>query len=200
VDGEVVPRAPMDSVASGAGSDLALLVGTTSEELTATARRPAMTERRAEKRLAALGLGDAGQADYRARIADPGLRVAQAVTDRTFRMPALRVAEARSAAPASTFHYEFSWRTPALGGLGAVHCLDLPFVFDVLDDDHAKLVAGDEAPQALADEMHSRWVAFVRDSDAGWTPFDGAGRATMVFDTTSEVVGDLHGPIRSLWP
>jgi len=199
VDGEVVPRHPMEAVASGAGSDLALLVGTTSEEFTATARRPAMTEQRAEKRLAALGLADAGQVAYRARNADPGLRVAQAVTDRTFRMPALRVAEARSAAPAPTFAYEFSWRTPALGGLGAVHCLDIPFVFDVLDDGHAKVVAGEDAPQQLADDMHGRWVAFVKDNDAGWTPFEGTTRATMVFDATSEVVEDLLGPIRSFW-
>ena len=129
-----------------------------------------------------------------------GQQIGQAVTDRMFRIPALRVAEARATSAVPTYHYEFAWGTVALGGLGAVHCLDLPFVFDVLDDDHAKLVAGDAAPQDLADEMHAAWAAFVTDLDPGWTPFRADRLASMVFDETSRVADDLLAPVRSLWP
>jgi para-nitrobenzyl esterase len=81
-----------------------------------------------------------------------------------------------------------------------VHCLDLPFVFDVLDDDHVPVVAGDAPPQELADRMHAHWVRFVTDNDPGWVPFRDDSRRTMVFDEQSKVVDDLHAPIRSLWP
>jgi para-nitrobenzyl esterase len=200
VDGDVVPEAPMRAVAAGAGATRPLLIGTTSEEFNAMSKMASIDDERAGRTLARLGLDDAGVAAYRASGADAAEQVGQAVTDRTFRLPALRVAEARAAGPAPTFHYEFQWRSPALGGIGAVHCLDLPFVFDVLHDDHAKVVAGDAAPQELADRMHAAWVAFVSDGDPGWAPFGPAERVTMVFDDTSKLVDDLLAPVRALWP
>jgi para-nitrobenzyl esterase len=200
VDGEVVPDAPMHAVTAGAGSALPFLIGTTQEEFNAGARLAAIDDEQAAKTLTSLGLDATGIAAYRAGGADPGQQIGQAVTDRMFRVPALRVAEARATYAAPSYHYEFAWRTAALGGLGAVHCLDLPFVFDVLDDDHAKLVAGGAAPQDLADEMHAAWVAFVTDNDPGWAPFRADERPTMVFDQTSNVVDDLHARVRSLWP
>jgi para-nitrobenzyl esterase len=80
-----------------------------------------------------------------------------------------------------------------------VHCLDVPFVFDVLDDDHVKVVAGEAPPQSLADEMHGAWVAFLAGTDPGWTPFRVDTPATMVVDETSNVVDDLLGSIAPLW-
>jgi para-nitrobenzyl esterase len=200
VDGEVVLRSPMEAIRRRIGSDLPLLIGTTREEFNAATRLSAIDDESATRRLAGLGLDPAGIAAYRSADHVPGEQLGQAVTDRMFRMPALRVAEARLGAPAPTFHYEFAWASEELGGLGSVHCLDLPFVFDVLDDDHAKVVAGERAPQGLADEMHAAWVSFVTDHDPGWVPFCSPGRSTMVFDEGSEVVEDLHAPIRSLWP
>jgi para-nitrobenzyl esterase len=200
VDGGVVPDSPMHAVAAGRGSALPLLIGTTEEEFNAAARMAPADDEEVGKTLSALGLDDAGIAAYRANAQVQGDQIGQAVTDRMFRVPALRVAEARSVGPAPTYHYEFQWRTPALGGLGAVHCLDLPFVFDVLDDPHATVVAGDVVPQELADRMHAHWVAFVTDNDPGWAPFRNDSRRTMVFDEQSKVVDDLHAPIRSLWP
>jgi para-nitrobenzyl esterase len=48
--------------------------------------------------------------------------------------------------------------------------------------------------------MHAAWVAFVTEGDPGWAPFRPEERGTMVFDEPSQLVGDLHAPIRSLWP
>jgi para-nitrobenzyl esterase len=200
VDGDVVPVPLTNAVAAGAGSTVPFLMGATREEFNAMTRLAPLDDDVAAKALRALGLDDAGIAAYGVAHPDAGERVGQAVTDGMFRVPALRVAEARCNAPAPTYHYEFQWRTAALGGLGAVHCLDLPFVFDVLDDDHAKVVAGDTPPQDLADRMHRAWVAFVVDTDPGWVPFRGDKRTTMVFDETSVAVDDLHAPIGSLWP
>jgi para-nitrobenzyl esterase len=199
VDGEVVPESPMGAISAGATASLPLLIGATEQEFNAAARFASVDDELADRALRNLGLDDAGLAAYRAAHPNPGERLGQAVTDRMFRVPALRVAQARSNAAASTYHYEFQWRTAALGGLGAVHCLDLPFVFDVLDDDHVTVVAGDAPPQGLADDMHRAWVAFVTEGDPGWAPFRDDTPATMVFDETSKVVDDLLGPIGPLW-
>ncbi|MGH8995376.1 MAG: carboxylesterase/lipase family protein [Acidimicrobiales bacterium] len=200
LDGDLVPVPPMKAIAAGAGGGVPLLIGTTREEMTAMARSGPKDDEAAARALARFGLDDEGAASYRADAASPAEAVGQALTDRTFRRPAVRVAEARIGGPAPTFHYEFQWRTPALGGLGSVHCLDLPFVFDVLDDDHVKVVAGDAPPQELADTMHRAWVSFVTDLDPGWAAYDAAARPTMAFDETSKVVDDLLEPVRSRWP
>lgn len=199
VDGEVIPESPMGAISAGATATLPLLIGTTEQEFNAMVRLAPVDDETADHALGSLGLDEAGVAAYRAAHADASDRLGQAVTDRMFRVPALRVAEARRDSSAPTYHYEFKWRSAALGGLGAVHCLDVPFVFDVLDDDHVKVVAGEAPPQSLADEMHGAWVAFLAGTDPGWTPFRVDTPATMVFDETSKVVDDLLGSIAPLW-
>ncbi|MET8685907.1 carboxylesterase family protein [Streptomyces sp. NPDC004732] len=95
----------------------------------------------------------------------------QELTDLVFRGPALAVARARAAREHPTWLYEFAWPSPVPGsrqGL-AFHCLDLPFVFDLLDAEGVTAAAGDAPPQSLADAMHAAWAAFVRDLDPGDT-------------------------------
>jgi para-nitrobenzyl esterase len=50
----------------------------------------------------------------------------------------------RTAGESSTYLYEFRW-------LGAGHCVDLPFVFDLLDAEGVATVADHDPPQGLAD-------------------------------------------------
>ena len=110
-----------------------------------------------------MGLDEAGRALHRA--AHPGdsngLLMGQAVTDFMFRVAAVRLAEARAHGGAPAFLYEFAWPSPALEGIGACHCIDLPFVFDLLDADGVITVAGSDPPQSLADAMHRTWVGCV---------------------------------------
>ena len=86
---------------------------------------------------------------------------ARAITDSEFRVGPVRMAERRAAAGAApTFLYETAWRTAELGGLGAVHCIDVPFAFDCLAEEHARRrCAASVAPQAMADAMHGAFVS-----------------------------------------
>ncbi|NKF33683.1 carboxylesterase/lipase family protein, partial [Pseudomonas sp. BGM005] len=65
--------------------------------------------------------------------------------------------------------------------------LELGFVFDRLGDPEAQRLAGADAPQALADEMHSAWISFIKTGDPGWPEF-GAERLTRLFDTQTTTV------------
>jgi para-nitrobenzyl esterase len=96
--------------------------------------------------------------------------------------------------------YRFDWRSPSFGArLGSCHAVELPFVFDTLrhPSTHARL--GPDAPQAVADTIHSAWARFITDGDPGWPAYDTGSRATGIFTEKLEVVSDPAGDERLLW-
>ncbi len=115
--------------------------------------------------------------------------------DKAIRMPSLKIADANRE---PVYVYDFDWRTP-VGGLGACHALELGFVFDNLSCEESITLAGPDAPQSLADEMHGAWVSFVTSGDPGWPAWD-ATRPTRVFDGAgSPVVLDPRAVLRAAW-
>jgi AraC-like DNA-binding protein len=96
-------------------------------------------------------------------------------TDCFIRIPAIRVAEARikvgeagDAGDAGTWMYRFDHESPSFAGrLGAAHAVEIPYVFDLLDEKSGHALIGDEPPQVVADTAHGAWVRFVADCDPG---------------------------------
>jgi para-nitrobenzyl esterase len=203
VDGELVATEVVDAVRSGATNDVPLLVGTTLEEANAAAEGAIgdLDEGRLRRRLAGTGLdGEAAETFLAAHAGTSRAQVlGQAMTDSMFRMPAAHMAEERARAGAPVQAYELTWRS-TIDGLGAVHCLDVPFVFDVLDAAGVEDVTGPAPPQALADAMHAAWVGFVRGGDAGWARYDLDTRSVMAFDDPPELRSDVWHLPRTLWP
>jgi para-nitrobenzyl esterase len=204
VDGDVLPAVPLDGIRAGAGRDVDVLIGTNSDEerlfLVPTGILGFIDENMLQMAAAADGLGANALPTYRASrpAASAGDLFAALMGDWFFRIPAIRVAEARPESP--TWVYEFAWPTPLLGGaLGACHALEIPFVFDTLQTEGSEWLVGAEPPQGLADAMHGAWVAFIRDGNPGWDRYTTADRATMVFSTESAIVKDPHGDERQLW-
>jgi para-nitrobenzyl esterase len=99
--------------------------------------------------------------------------------------------------------YEFAWPSPVGNGMfGACHALEIPFVFDTLDQGPGQMLGnllGDDPPQEIATAMHAAWTSFIRDGDAGWPEYELPRRATMRFDTLSGPVDDPRAWERSLW-
>ncbi|WP_104524201.1 carboxylesterase/lipase family protein [Blastococcus atacamensis] len=207
IDGDVLPSLPITAVAAGAGSDVDVLVGTNSDEHTLFLVPNGVVDFVSEDllRLALAGYGvpaDATIDAYRADApsAGPGDLLVKAATDWFFRIPAVRLAEARSGAPGRTFMYEFAWPSPQFDGrLGACHALELAFVFDTLTSEGVEPLAGPAAPQDLADTMHAAWVAFVRTGDPGWPAYDLATRPVQVYGQLTGVVTDPRAEQRTLW-
>jgi para-nitrobenzyl esterase len=122
-------------------------------------------------------------------------------TDRAFRIPAIRLAEAQVANGRPTFMYLFTWATPVMDGkLRSCHALELPFMWDALDKPGLSMLTGDGPErQAIADAMHAAWIAFARTGDPGWPAYDVDRRATQRFDTTCEILEDPAADERALW-
>lgn len=206
IDGDVIPARPLDRIAAGAGAGIDVIIGTNAAEhrlfLVPGGAIDQVTPKMLAGVVAAYGLPiEATLAAYRAAhpYANAGDLLAAIQTDWCWRIPAIRLADARARSAAATYMYEFAWRSPHLDGrLGACHALEIPFVFDVLGNGTEPLW-GAAPPQQLADAMHAAWVSFAAHGDPGWPEYDISRRATMRFDTTSEVVNDPRSWERELW-
>ncbi len=194
IDGDLVPDVPQVAIADGAAAGMPLLLGTTQEEyrlfLVSTGLVDVVTTEMLPMLAARYGWPADAVETYTANRpgASAGDVASAILTDAAFRVPTTALASAQHAAGGTVHTYEFAWPTP-VGGLRACHALEIGFVFDTLGPRSA--MAGETAPQPLADEMHRAWVAFARDGDPGWTAWTPEDPAVMTFDLESAVV---HGP------
>jgi len=164
VDG-VAPLAPGTSWDDAARSGHDLIVGSTADEIeTFMEINPVL---RRVRRLPVLG-----------RVAGGGSAL---VTRRVFGAPARHLADQAARAGSHVHHYRFDWRAPD-SGLGACHCIELPFLFGTREAWRtAPMLAGadwdaDIAP--LGARMRAAWLSFARNGDPGadWPPHaPGAG-------------------------
>ena len=209
VDGDVLPQEPLSALAGGAASGVRLLTGTNLEEallfLVAGGGIDLIDEAALAGGAAAYGAPDGTVAAYQGNRpgAGHGDVLAAIITDWFFRIPAVRVAEARagnSASAGNTWMYRFDWRSPAFDArLGSCHAVEIPFVFDTLGEPGTRVRLGGDAPQAVADTIHSAWVRFITDGDPGWPAYDAGTRATALFTEKLDVVSDPAGDERLLW-
>jgi para-nitrobenzyl esterase len=207
VDGDVLPAMPLQRVAAGAGAGVDLLVGTTTEEMrlfmVPNGALDAVTDDLLRLAATAYGLPvERALPTYAAGRpgATPGELLADIGTDWFFRIPAVRLAEARPGGPGGTWVYEFGWRSPEFGGrLGACHALEIGFVFDTLDAEGGVALQGRTPPQRLAERMHRAWVAFATAGDPGWPRYDQDRRPVQHFGDTVEVLDDPRAAQRELW-
>lgn len=203
IDGDVVPKMPQAGIADGSAAGMPLLLGTTKEEyrlfLVSTGLVDAVSTEMLPMLAARYGWPTGAIETYTANRPDASAGdIASAIlTDAAFRVPTTALAAAQHAAGGTVHTYEFAWPTP-VGGLGACHALELGFVFDTLG--HGSAMAGETAPQQLADEMHRAWVAFARDGDPGWNAWTPDDPAVMTFDLQSEVVNGPRADELALWP
>ena len=209
IDGSALPEPPVDAVRAGASSNVALLVGTNAQETTLW-HQDEPDERRLE-RIVDRYLPDTPKALDAYRRDHPGASLFDLLiavtTDYTFRIPALRLAEAHAANGGNTWNYLFSWKSRGFGGrLGATHALEIPFTFNNLERMGVDAFIGEgPLPQALADDMHASWIAFIQDGDpnttdsAEWPRFDEKQRAVMEFGDEVAVREDLLPESRRQW-
>ncbi|MCF2573895.1 carboxylesterase/lipase family protein [Brevibacterium sp. UCMA 11754] len=207
IDGNVIPQPPLDAVSQGSAEKVPLLIGTNLDEnmlfLSPSGAIDAIDEDTLRASIAGYGITDVESAlELYTVDADrrPGRTLAALATDWMFRIPAARLAEAQHQAHGGpTFMYEFAWQSRALDGcLAACHSVEIPFVFNTLDEDGSDLLTG-PAPQELADEVHQAWIAFIRDGAPGWRPYSPDDRAVQRFNTSTQTITDPRSESRKLW-
>jgi para-nitrobenzyl esterase len=220
LDGSVVPRTPIELVAGGSASGVAVMVGSTLDEWKLFAIMDASIRTldlaglgaRFSRRLTAPG-ADALIETYRNARASRGESITPAdlfcaiETDRVFRIPGVRLAQVQARHDARVYSYLFTWPSPAIQGLlGSCHALELGFVFGT---NHVPGMSGfagrGPAADQLATQMQDAWLAFARTGDptcasaGAWTAYTDARRSTMVFGATTRLDDAPRDEERRAW-
>jgi len=209
VDGAVLPAAPLEGFAAGQGGHVRLLIGSNRDEarlfLVAAGTMDVIDEPTLAFVAGGYGLSGDGLGVYRAnRVpggAGSGDVLAAVITDWFFRVPAIRVAEARCATGAAgTWMYRFDYPEPAQNhGFGACHAMEVPFVFDTAGRNFVPALLGDAPSQAVADRVHRIWVDFITRGDPGWARYDTIRRTTGLLTEDVLPADDPAGDERALW-
>jgi len=200
VDGHYLPAHPFDPVAAPTAADVPLVIGTNRDEsalfLAGDPRRRRLDESELRERLATL-LGDRMEsilhAYRRTRPDATPWELLIGITSEDRRLGCIKLVERKLAGgTAPVFMYLFTWESDYLGYLfKACHALEIPFVFDNVDE---ALLTGDRPDKyELAAAMSEAWIAFARSGDPShpgipkWEPYTADNRATMLFDVPCRV-------------
>ncbi|MBY0399148.1 carboxylesterase family protein, partial [Myxococcota bacterium] len=211
VDGDLLPERPLSAVSRGASREVALVIGTTVDEMRLFSLVPGYGDM-PEAALAGFAASKLGgpkatrkERAERLLAAYPGAtpldRFFAIETDASLFVPATRMAQAHARHQPKTFLYRFAWRSPLAGGrLGACHALDVPFALGTLEDSRLRAFAGEgEAAQRVSRAMMDAWVRFARAGDPGWPAYEESRRATFVIDDPCRVEDAPHEKERALF-
>jgi para-nitrobenzyl esterase len=192
VDGHLIPRLPVETIASGSSRGKRLLIGTNRDESALfLGPRPGEPE--------AKDLGNMPLAKFQPILerykeiypdAQEFQRRIRAVTAEEYWVPSVRVADAhvRGGGEAFAYRLDFTESSGRLSGF-AYHSLDVPLVWERPHPNAANFAA----ENALARQVHLAWVAFIRGETPtapglpAWPRYSVATRPTMIFDTASRV-------------
>lgn len=216
VDGSLVPGPVIGRIASGSARNVDVMTGSNTNETDFWAMfTPALLE----LPLSAYpsfppALAGRKQHMYDVYAGDrPGLsegRVVNAMlTDQIERVPATRLAQ-EQARWRPSYVYQFDWHVPydksepAARNLGAMHQLEVPFVFGNLDlgwvPRGAETVRADRpALTGLSHRMMDAWTTFARTGTPGWRPYRAPDRATLLWDVRPHLERAPRDNERALW-
>ncbi len=212
VDGTVVKEYPMQAIAAGRAAPVPILIGTNLDEIRlfsvsydlAVERRP---QSLLEKQVAEVAGSRAHEVVETYRRADVGYAdaVIHLLGDLQTRIPSIRLAEANSRRQ-PTFMYLFTYRsTSTYKKYYSAHCMELPFVFGVMDTQDVIAFTGREPHrEALMKTIQQAWINFARTGDPSqpglaWPRYDSKTRATMELGISSQVLSDPGSAERTLW-
>jgi len=225
VDGRVLPGAVVPRLAAGSARHIRVLSGTNENETgywalydaalldVPPAANPFFPTALSAQR-------DGITAAYRAALpgATEGAVTHAMLTDQLFRIPQIRLAQAQARWQPG-WMYLFRWHVPFVPGapaaqnLGAIHGIELGFVFGNLDLATVPHSATKDPVQLaerrlLSDRIMDAWLSFARTGNpntgrgAGvpaWPAYSAATRATMTWDAAPAIVDAPADAERALW-
>ncbi|QJD82683.1 carboxylesterase/lipase family protein [Cohnella herbarum] len=123
--------------------------------------------------------------------------VSDLITDYTFLLPSLRLADAIHNTGSRTWVYQLDW-APFGSPFKACHGLELPFIFGNFESYKNVPILQGANPEVVADltsVIQSAWIGFIRTGNPGvsipWPSYEPIQRQTMRYASVIGAVGDL---------
>jgi para-nitrobenzyl esterase len=197
LDGSFLPYQPTEAAAIEIAKNVPMLVGSTKNEFTPfipSAKLATMNDLKANLQKKYGDKTDAYIAAVQKAYPETKTPEDYVSIDVFFRPGTISHANLKAiegAAP--VYMYLFSWQSPVNDGkYKAMHCMELPFVFNNIDKCEEMTGGGKEA-YALAEKMSSAWINFARTGNPGaknlpnWPAYTQQNGAMMIFDNKCEV-------------
>lgn len=224
IDGDIVPTTPIRAIEAGKAQSIALMLASTRDEWNLFLHSPGpdgdtlakthyknLNKRElitiCERDLPGLGESSANLYEKVLLTRDEHSTVIDMYSafesDRLFRIPTLRLAEAQSQHRDDVYVCEFTWDR---GVFGACHATDIPFVFGGTQGGVGQILTGGGTKAIeLSDAVQSSWIGFGRsgnpatDRTGQWPVFNTTTRATLCFNTDITVENDPLAETRHHW-
>ncbi len=224
IDGNTLPKHPIEALRNGAGKNIDLLIGCNKNEFKLwTALDPRfgkINEDGFPKLVSALlSRANIDQSKslqilsvYKDTMKDMAssnlIEIFDAIgTDFEFRIQEIHFAEAHLIHNSNVYNYLFTWPSPAIKGkLGSCHIMEIPFVFGTINLPKVDIFFG-KGPDAdaLSENMMKSWIAFAytgnpnHDGIPKWSSYDLEKRITLVCGKEFNVVERYLDKERAAW-
>ena len=197
LDGNFLPYQPTDAAATEIAKNVPLLVGSTKNEFTPFipgAKLATMDDLKANLQKKYGDKTDAYIAAVKKAYPETSNPEDYVSIDVFFRPGTISQANLKAVdGAAPVYVYLFSWQSPVNDGkYKAMHCMELPFVFNNIDKCEEMTGGGKEA-YALADKMSNAWINFAKTGNPNnkklpnWPAYTQQNGSTMIFDNKCEV-------------
>jgi para-nitrobenzyl esterase len=194
LDGNVLPDQPLSIKGLALAKDIPLMIGTVKNEFTPFFLGP-VAQGSEEEVMAFIKQQHGDRADeFVAAVKDayPETTNPQELinVDVMFRAGAVNQANTKSEVPggAPVYMYLFTWQSPVMNGkYKAIHCVEIPFVFDNIQRSR-NMTGGGQDAEALAKQVSQAWINFARFGNPNqiglpkWAPYTKEVGATMMID------------------
>ncbi len=203
VDGKFYPTHPFDPIAAPTAAGIPLIIGTNRDEsatfLAGDPRRRRLTEEELHQRLTPLlgnKLEKVLKVYKKTRPQATPWDLLIGIQSEGTRRSSITLAERKAAgSPAPVFMYLVTYESNFMGGLfKSGHGIEIPYVFDIVDD--VPMAGNRPDRQELAKAMSGAWIALAHTGNPShpgipkWEPFSAKNRNTMLFDVPSRLAND----------
>lgn len=209
IDGEIVTDMPLRNIRNGAGSNCDLMIGYNTDEMNYFLIPTGLLKKIKHNFILTLAVKKVHPAPS-ALIAiykntyprkNLGELFSAILTAYQAQIPSIRFANGH-ALTAKTFMYEFAWPSSVANGTyGAYHGLDIPFVFNNLNNLSGPrgMLGPQGAPPELGNKMQDAWVQFAKTGNPGWDAYTKAERKTMLINKTWLLQTNPHSREITAW-
>jgi len=223
VDGKILPKKPLKTIRAGFAKDIPLLIGTNRDEM--RFMRPILPDmpeidsngliKRITQTLTIYGydsklaeeLINTYKKERAGILPNTPQDISEAfLTDLTFRILSIRLAEAQYTHQPNTYMYLFTWPSPLMDGiLGASHAVEVPFVFGTHNKPENIPYSGTgKDADILSENIMDAWIAFARTGNPNhenipeWPSYSDK-RETMILDKEIKVESAPFEAERKVW-